>query len=350
MIEFEKEYNIILQDSIKLVDTADFIQYLRDERDIDFSTTIKSKCKFFFIYFSKNTYTKDNFRKWIGKLRDGIDGNAPLKIPTLNKYIMVSKYIDSYLKTNYIQDYILLKSRERAESKGDMLSPHEMKAIAQCYIQHGKRAGPRDKQKNLIYTTAIELMHYYGMPPDDIVNLEWKNDRITYLEVYRKKTGEYREIPILPHIRKLLDQLPRNEHGYIIAFDHVPMAEQTLRHEIQRRAKKLNINKWVTCYSFRYSFITWCDVNAQSDGQIAKIAKISGHTLQTAMKHYAKHDIKSLEDALYATHPNLIKFQPLDSAKRIIMSLVGKFIDLSRYEVEIRIYPKKENMRYIRLS
>lgn len=350
MGQLKEEYIILLQDKRSILYTDDFLQYLRDEKDVDFGSSIKSKCIYILVYFTTHTFSRDNFRRMLGELREGVSGKIPLKTRTLNKYIMVGKYIDSYLRLNIIQDYPRLKSREPSEQKGDLLSPSEMKSIVRCYIKHGPRGSDRDRIKNLIYTTAIELMHFYGMSPDDVVNLKWSNDKVSYLEVYRHKTGEIREIPILPTIRALLDQLPRQDHGYIMAFDHVPMAEQTIRKEIQKRALKLGINKWVTCYSFRYSMITWCDINASSDGDVAKIAKISGHSIQTAMKHYAKHDIKSLEDVLYATHPNLIKRQPIDSAKRIIMTLVGKFIDLSKYEVEIHILPKKKGERFLRLS
>lgn len=334
-----------------IITTQAYLLDLEYEYQVKFSTSEKSKFLFIVDYFRDKPFTRQNFRMMLHQLRTGEIGKTgkPLNVMTLNKYILTGGYIDKHLRLHELVDYPTFKRDKAAEPKGDLLTDQEMKQIAECYVKRGRRLSERDRASNIMFSTAIHLMRYTGMPPDDLVNLRWSNDKITHFDVFRNKTRLDRIVPIVPDVRRGLDEMTRYKHGFVFAFPHGQMAEQTLRLEIQRRAKKLGIQKWVTCYSFRYSMVTWTYINAE-ENTLSMLSKITGHTIATAHKHYLKYNIDVLRDALYATHPALIQNQSIDVAKRLAIQFLAKFISLSQYEIDITITPKSPNKRRIHLS
>lgn len=348
----KKIYLLKIDDSIIELNTKDFVDDLQDFRQVDFSYTIKAKFKYICEYFEKTILDMRSFRIMMSELRAGTQSKGPLNYETANKYILVGEYIARYLSLPFLKykEYPRFRKDVKSQSKGDMISDDKMRRICECYIKHGLRNGPIDREKNLVYTAALTIMRFTGMPPDDIVNLKWSDDKLTHFHLIRLKTGEERIVPIVPQMRKCLDRLKRYPHGYIIGFKKGPVVEKTIKDEIQRRAKKLGYKEWITCYSFRYSMITPCYLNATEKGQLPAIAHISGHTIQTALKHYNKHDVGHLTDVLMATHPGLKKTMDIDTIKRTTFEILKSLYDLSPFEIDLIIRLKEKNVRSMKIS
>lgn len=329
---------------IEFPSLRDFELYLSEEKTVKIDSSIRSIFRFTSNYFSHQEFTKENIRIFLNLLRTGKLGKQ-IKTSTANKYVRVLKMIAGYLELPYLDNFKGYKvSESDTKSYGDLLSDNEMKKICKVNLKRSRNT----HETNLKYRAALTLMRFSGIPPVDLCNLTWNMDQETHFEYFRQKTGKHMLVPIVPELRSLLDRLPRNNE-YVFGSIQGRMKEATLRDEIHERAKAVNLNKHITPYSFRYSMITWCYING-GEGMIPKIAKISGHTIDTAMKHYAKFDIEALRDALYATHPGLIRKSSIDTIKRTIVDLINKIVDRNKYEVNLTIQPKQAHMRIIHLS
>ena len=315
--------------------------YLTDELGSKPSSVFKSRYSKITRTFNVIDFTRENVRVFLNRLRT----EERLKSSTLNKYLGVLKTVAHYMKTDILDNYKGYKVMESdTKPLGDMLSDRQMRAICEVYI-----ARRDERATNLRYGAALTLMRFSGMPPVDLTHLKWENDNLTHFEYYRAKTGKHMRVPIVPEVRRLLDKLERFPHHYVFGSSHGRLQEQSLNSEIKRRCKVLKLKGHFTSYSFRYSMITACYVTG-GESMIPKIAEISGHTINTAMKHYVKFDVQVLTDALYATHPGLIRKAPIDIIKRTITKILEHLIDVNKYQVDLTITPKVHNVRRITLS
>lgn len=326
----------------------EFKIFLEEDEYTTLTSSLKSMYRFITRYFADKEFNKAGFRLMLNDLHTGYVDKNPLKRSTLNRYIQTGNLISKFLGLSMrFKQYRNVDNE--AEPLGDLISDKEMKQLSVAYIPR-KNTSRKDMNKiNLKFQAAFTCMRFSGIPPVDLCNLKWSYDKNTHFEFRRQKTGKLMLVPIVPPLRALLDKLPHYPHNYVFATEKGRMREATLNEELRKRAHFLNINKHVTCYSFRYSMITWCYVNA-GEGMIPKISKITGHTVETAMKHYAKFDVKVLIDALYASHPGLKNEQNIDSIKRVITNLLQNLVDLSKFEVKVEISPKNNDKRVIHLS
>lgn len=335
--------------AMKFPSLEEFKIFLEDERDTIFTTSKIACYRFITDYFSNREFNKINFRLMLNELRQGIGKDKPLKRTSVNKYLHIGKLLAKYLELSFLEDFIGYKDREEATPLGDLISDSEMEAIANCTLIRPYTNPALTEEINIKYKTAFTLMRFSGIAPVDLCNLTWNNDKLTHFDLKRAKTGKQILIPIVSPLRTLLDTLPHLPHGYIFGSSQGRMKEATINLELRKRCEYLHIKKHVTAYSFRYSMITHCYINA-GEATIPKIAKITGHTIQTAFKHYAKFDVKTLTDALLASHPGLRQSQSIDSIKRTMINLLCNLIDISKYEVKLEITPKTEDKRTIHLS
>ncbi len=325
----------------------EFFLYLSEERAIQVDSSIRSIYHLIVHFFQDKPFIKENIRLFLNKLRTTHELTVhELKNSTINKYIRVIRLIAGYLGIHELESFKGYRLMENdIEPLGDLLSDKEMKDI--CHINIPRER--MNRENNLRFRAALTLMRFSGMPPVDLCNLTWDMDKQTHFEYFRQKTGKHMIIPIVSEVRHLLDKMERRSHNYVFGSLHGRMKGQSLRDEMKERAAVLGIKKHVTPYSFRYSMITWCYVNG-GEGMIPKIARISGHTVNTAMKHYVKFDVQVLVDALYATHPGLVKKAPIDVIKRTVVKLIDNLVDRNKYEIDLTISPKRPNIRTIHLS
>lgn len=349
-IPLQEHYIILLENSSVSLDTKKSLIHLATS-EIQFSYSVKSKFIYLCEYFGSTPLTRENFRFLMYQLREGEgDKKEPLSKATLNKYILVAKYIDEFLKLNVIKDYPLYKKLGQQKSHGELLSDGEMKRISEVYVHRPHYKRQLNWKINRMMRAAFTIMRFTGMPPDDLVNLKWSSDYGNHFKVFRNKTDRERIVPIVPEMRNALDELCRFSHGYIIAYNEKGhISTNMLREDLRKRCEVLGIKKKISPYSFRYSMITECYANA-GDGMVPKIAEISGHSIQTAMKHYNKQNVKVVADALYSTHPGLIHRQKIDNIKRLIVKMLEPLVDFSKFNVRIEITPKEKDKRVINLS
>ncbi len=327
-----------------------FKEYVEDDKGIKFTSSNNSILKYIVNYFAEKDFTRDNFKLLIKELIIV----KKFKKDTVKRYIIVGKKITEYLHSDILLGYNgpRIENPEPSGTLGDLISDEEMEGICNCDLPRKKLSPQQERLKNIQFKAIFTLMRFTGISPEDLSRLTWDMDKVTHFEFSRIKTGEPVIAPIVPQLRALLDLLPRTPGNFVFLSPtgtKYGKSGQAFRDEIKKRCTVLGINKWVTNLSFRYSMITWCYINA-GETHIPKLTKITGHTMNTAVKHYAKFNINVLMDALYATHPGLRQSQSIDSIKRVIISLISKLVDMSKFEIKLEITPKKENKRIIHLS
>jgi integrase len=328
-----------------------FSKYLDDERHVQPQSTIKSMYTSIVLYFSDLDWTKENFRLYLAYLKT----EKRLSTNRINKYIVIAKHIDNYYNARIIDQWKLYPVEPPQKTK-IIMTDAQMESICNCsieykpYINETKELNTkRANNHNARYKALFSVMRFSGMPPDDVVNLKWQSYHGTYFEVYRRKTKQIRKVPIPGMIRPYIDALLKYEHGYIFGSDRGKLKKATLNKELTKRVVKLGYDERITPYCFRYSFDTLC-AKGGGEANLPQIAKIAGHSLQTAYNYYLQYSVDDLADALEASHPGLRGDQNIDNIKRVIMDTVKKFVDGSKYEVDIVIKPKNIEERKITLS
>ncbi len=333
---------------VKFPSWEEFKIYLEEEKGNSTDSSLKSKFNFIVTYFKKKPFDKVNLRVMFKKLRTTTElKDILLKKQTLNKYLDVVQLIAHYLGINEFDYFDGYKIREdEVKPMGDLITDQEAKAL--CEVKVPKERN--EKEHNLRFRAVLSLMRFVGTPPIDVRNLTWDHDKITHFDYHRQKTGKHMVVPIPPPVREFLDRLPHYPHNHIFGSQWGPMKRQTLEKEVTMRAKILGMNKHVTAYSFRGSAETWCYM-AGKEAMLPYIADIFGHTMETAKKHYIRYkDPRVYIDALNACHPGLSRGSPVDTLKRIFITVILPLIENSNYEAELILKPKRPNLRIIKLS
>lgn len=332
-------------DKNKIPSWDKFTSYIIDDRGRSINSSLKSNFNAITAYFADKEFNRENFRKFISSLRT----TTNFKASNIRKYITTGRLITWCMGLHFLDDYKGAKMDSDTTPLGDLITDDQMKKIAE-FGRPMPYIGQKEVESiNIKYKCAFTLMRFSGIPPADLCNLEWSHDKGTHFEIHRQKTGKIMLIPIIPQVRTLLDIIPHINSRYVFGSKQGRMKPSTLNDELKKRTALLGLKKHITCYSFRYSMITWCYINS-TENTLAKLAKITGHTMNTAHAVYVKYNIKDLTDALYATHPGLIQHQTIDVVKRLAIEFLSKFIDLSAYQIHIEITPKNKDERIIHLS
>lgn len=329
----------------------EFALYLSDQKDIVFSSSLKSHFNFTKHFFKDKAFSQENLRLMLNKLRTTTElKDQQLKKTTLNKYIQDVRLIARYMGVHEFDTFEGYRlHEEEVKPLGDLISDHEAKRIAELHVKYRNRSKKQNNEINNKYRAALTLMRYVGTPPVDVCNLKWTNDKGMYFEYYRHKTRKHMIVPIVPRLRKYLDMVPHT-HEYIFGSSQGQMKESTIREEIKRRANHLKIRKNVTCYSFRYMATAFSYMNCK-DNNITHLADVFGHTVEVAKKHYnLVRDPQILLDALMTSHPGLRRDSSIDSIKRIILDFTSRLVDMSKFEIEVSISPKLHSIRRLRIS
>ncbi len=344
--------------TIKFPDWEEFRQHLIDEQHVKPTSFIKSAFTYITNYFENREYSRLEFRRLITELRTGSGiKNRPISTNSINKYILVGKYIDTYLKIYHgiseIQDYKAFPTKEPKKRK-IIMTDEQMVNIAECIIQNKRfrrdKSTDRQDRYNHLWKTIFHLLRLTGMPPDDLCNLQWEDDYGTHFEIVRNKTGKKRIVPIVAILRELLDQLPKYPHGYIFGSDRGRLKPQTINQELSKRLKFLQYDERITAYCYRYSVTTLTVINSEGRN-LPELAKIFGHTIDTMHRHYLQYDVQRLLDVLEANHPGLKGSSSIDTLKRVATEALGKIFEGTPYEGELNIKLREDvNSRKIYFS
>lgn len=327
---------------MKFPTEKEFIRFLEVERERKCTSSNLSNFRFIASYFVEREFNKENVLLLKEELM------LTLKHSTVKKYIEIVKLIGLYLNAPFTKD-LVVRIRGDATPKGEFIFDSEMQKIAECDLPRSRFSRYDADDINIRYKAVLTLMRFSGIPPVDLCNLQFKHDKGTHFDFKRAKNDKRMVIPIVPEVRSLIDSLTRYKHDYVFGSEQGRLKENSINYEIKRRCQKLSIKKHVTAYSFRHSMITLCYIEG-GESMLPKLSKITGHDMNTAVKHYTHFNIDVLTDALYATHPGLKKTQDIDSIKRILMNLLQKLIDTSQFEITLNIRPKDKDNRTITLS
>jgi len=328
-----------------------FAVYLSDQRGIVFDSGLRSRFKFIKNYFQDMEFNEENFRLMLNKLRTTTELKGQVLKPAyLNKFIRVARLLALYMKLPlFTKDAFPGYKYGETKPLGDLISDQEMRRIAECDLCRPHQGQAWTDEANLRFRAAFTLMRFSGIPPKDLCELTWDKDKLTHFGFNRHKTNKLMRIPIVTQVRRLLKKLPHYSHNYVFGSSRGKMKVQTLEKETRKRAEALELKGHITPYSFRYSWVTLCYANAEGK-TLYELSKISGHTIETAKKHYDRQGVQPLIDALYASHPGLVKRTSIDTIKRVVMSMLCKLIDVSKFEVRLIITPKRRDVRVVHLS
>lgn len=328
-----------------------FAEYLSEQRHVEPQSSIKSMYISIATYFERYPLTREYFIKYLLHLKK----DKKLSTNRINKYITIAKHVDYYFDARVVDKWKLYPVEPPQKAK-IIMTDTQMEAICNCNIEYKPFINEkkdvhtaRQNMHNARYRALFSVMRFSGMPPDDIVNLKWDSYLGTHFEVYRRKTRKMRKVPIPEIIKPYIDALPKYDHGYIFGSDRGKLKKQTINKELTKRVLKLGYDERITAYCFRYSFDTLCATHG-GEANLPKIAKIAGHSLQTAYNYYLQYSIDDLSDALESSHPGLRNEQDIDTIKRVIIESIKRLVDMSRYNVSLEITQKNDESRKITLS
>lgn len=301
----------------------------------------KARHTYIYTYFIHKALTLQRFKDMLYLLMtEGKDGK-PLSKATLNKYILTGKYMAKLAGSKVLDD---LKGYDIPRNPITIINSKIMQQIAPCYIDC------RDaRYKNQVYQTAIYTLALCGLRIGELCNLKWTDYNGIFFQIYHdNKIKTSRKVPVPEKLRQMLDKLPRRSE-YIFGTYGKRVKPQTINEEIKNRCIKLGLTKYYTAKDFRSSFVTHCAIKG-GEATLPKIARIAGHSMETAYRHYLEFDMDTLLDALQASHPMLSKSMDIDTTKRVIVELLKRMVDMSKYNVALKITPKKDEEREILLS
>ncbi len=204
------------------------------------------------------------------------------------------KYPNWSSKFNQLSDVKLnTKQEKRDMSKGDLLTPDEMRILVSSV-------------DSLKFKTILLLMQELANRPEEILKLKWKDINLNSNEVKinSAKTGETRTIPIketLPHLirykKECFFETPRNE-DYVFPSPNdnkEHLTPQALNRFLFELEKKLKFKKHLYPYLWRHSILSRM-IKTLSPKVYEMYA---GHSLETGMSTYSHLDNDDLRDELY---------------------------------------------------
>lgn len=226
------------------------------------------------------------------------------KSATVNRKLNALKSLFGYLhklgiiRINYMS-VVPTKRPFQDQKKVEVLEAEEIEQIITLPIKLEDKNWRRSAA--LLYVLA-----YLGLRRSEMLELKVKSLDLENktLDVYRPKTNTFAALPLNDRIVMIIasylnerDEI--NEDDYLFKGDKGgKFSETAFTETIKRYAKQSNINKEITAYSFRHSFIT----NLLEEGlDQATIMKWTGHT-----------DIRSLE--VYAHSTAKIKNRIMESS------------------------------------
>lgn len=151
-----------------------------------------------------------------------------------------------------------------------------------------------------LWKTVILLGFFAGLRRDEILHLDWtdvdfENNqlRTTPKDDWHPKDREAREIPIHPSLKNHLDEWKKQaaEYNRVVPWPHTPIA---LTEAFSRMRQRVGL-KFGTLHTLRHSFASHL---AMADVNLAKIAKLLGHSDVKTTQIYAHLSPSSLKESV----------------------------------------------------
>ena len=250
----------------------------------------------------------------------------------LNNIIKIAKHLDKFLKINQLQDYTYF--RESYTPTKDILTPEEIKKLAETKIEYKFPEFMNARQKALIY-----LLGTTGCRIGEVIDLKWGdvyNDHVIFRET---KNGDSRIVPISQDLYQLLLSLPRKRDEVFSSYRGNKLASQETNQDLQRRAKLVEITKHVYNHLFRHSFIT---TMLEQGADSLDVAVIVGHKDPKNTMRY-KNSLLSHYQTVIQIHPLLRKTMTFEQMTTNVRNMIYKSINTTSCKLNIR----EENNRLV---
>ena len=210
------------------------------------------------------------------------------------------------VKTGKIErnPYAAISIAKKGKKPIEAYEPHEVKAIVSAFYSD-EYVKPSSVYPHSYYAPMIDFISLVGCRPSECHALTWddikkKSDRlyVRFNKAYSQgillphtKTHEIRLFPINKQLKTLLNTMATSKNQHNLMFPSVSLGYVNQK-TFNRRYWKTVVNgliedekleKAFRPYSLRHSFIT----RLVRDGwDIATVARISGNSVETIIKHY----------------------------------------------------------------
>jgi integrase len=206
--------------------------------------------------------------------------------------------------------YAAISIGKKGKKPIEAYEPHEVKAIVSAFYSD-EYVKPSSVYPHSYYAPMIDFISLVGCRPSECHALSWddikrKNDRtyIRFNKAYSNgillphtKTYEIRLFPVNEQLKLLIETMPIIENQHNLLFPSVCLGYVNQKTFNRRYWKTVvnglledgRLNKAFRPYSLRHSFITRL---IREGFDIATVARISGNSPETIVKHYlaAKQD------------------------------------------------------------
>ena len=200
--------------------------------------------------------------------------------------------------------YAAISIGKKGKKPIEAYEPHEVKAIVGAFYSD-EYVKPSSVYPHSYYAPMIDFISLVGCRPSECHALTWddikhKNDRtyIRFNKAYSNgillphtKTYEIRLFPVNEQLKLLLETMPTIRNRHNLLFPSVSLGYVNQKTFNRRYWKTVvnglledgKLNKAFRSYSLRHSFITRL---IREGFDIATVARISGNTPETIIKHY----------------------------------------------------------------
>lgn len=294
-----------------------------------------SRFKIIDSYFINRKLTRDTAADFLYEMQNV----RKYKNNTLNNLVKLLRNIEKCSNIDSLELSYFTKDRTFKET----LTPLQINKLAEVRMPYVKeKMHSNSRYRAVIYILAI------GVRPNELRQLVWediKEDRII-IRSDVSKTKVLRFIPIRgTGVYELVMKLKRSSSPYVFGWGQGKICEETINKEIQRRARAIGIEKHVTAYTLRYSFVTNSILEGKS---IALIQRIVGHQSLDTTAGYAQLVLKDIEPVV--SEYRIFK-QPLTVTQlnQKLCEYAQKLIEGQKYTLENKFTSTHLNINIKRL-
>lgn len=275
---------------ISLSDWPVFERFLVIERGFSDKPKNLSICRRRFgriaLWFEDKEFTRTGVVEFLGELH-----KQGLKNSSINNFVKGAKTIDKFLGTNEMKDFRFL--REEVSLPKDLLSPDEIKRLAEIYIPYRRDRETINQRQHVL----IMLLGLTGCRIEEALSLKTSDIHdVPYHVTFRDtKNGDDRNVPISPDLHNLLVHLPKTGDKIF------SLSSQYVNRDLKDRAKACGIQKRVWCHLFRHSYITEM-INSGVDWFV--LSRIVGHKDPKTTQAYYNQSLTEAKKIIFQ-HPLL---------------------------------------------
>lgn len=222
---------------------------------------------------------------------------------TINRYMNTIRFAFNYAETLQLIDRnparkLSMYKEEPSERKAISLEDEE-KLLDAC----------RQSRSDFLYSFVM-IAIYTGMRYSEITNIKWSHVSfdVKSIMLYKTKTNESREIPIIDKLMPVLNDLYSLTHNYEYVFSHPETGARItqIKKGFRKAVERAGLDH-LCIHEMRHTMITRL---AASGASVPEIQQISGHKTAKMVQRYthvglkeAQRTINRLSEFLGASSP-----------------------------------------------